>query len=230
MSLEAYDYKKRLFGDDKTTGLFVSLYLILLAFFILLGATSQRAADKAKAAIESVNSTFRDEEGLATDAVGNENFRHYAGEQALMNKLKENFYTQFKIDGQFTTKGGEQIEFDIPSQFFFERTLIALTPEAKTFLDQVADGAKTVGYGLRLQASFFVHDDTTDDLNVTTPEQRRRVRRMSEIADYLVETGFDGGNLTTGFLRLSEGQMKVALRITSVRDASFSLKRPEIVQ
>ncbi len=221
---------QRLFGADQTTGLFVSLYLILLAFFIVLGATSQRASDRAKAAIESVNATFTGDTGLASDASGAEDFRQYAGQDAILEALRQNFYTQFEIQGRYSTTGGAMIEFDLPSDYVFQPRSVQLTARARDFLQQVATAGASDLDGRRLEASFLMSDPVFDEVTVVNALelQRRRVRQLGHIANYLKEGDFPDADLSIGFYPVAANTLRIALRVSSQADASITLRRPEV--
>jgi len=218
---------QRLFGSDQTTGLFVSLYLILLAFFMVLGATSQRAADRAQAAIDSVNATFTGQSGLATDSKGLEDFRQRAGQDSVIQMLVENFYSQFEIQGKFTTDGNGTVEFDLPVDYVFADGSVQLTPRARFFLSQIARGSRTDLQGRRLQAAFLMADPTVDKLlpSRAVRTQRRRVRQLGRIAYFMQQAGFRDADLSIGFFPIDADIVRFSVRVTAKTDASITLRQ-----
>ena len=96
---------------DSTTGVFVSLYLIVLAFFIVMNVISNQVKSKVSASVSSVSDTFKakyireaDKLELPEDkrsSSPNRDF-HRSVEGALQ-------FSELEIDNRHVSRGGSQL-------------------------------------------------------------------------------------------------------------------------
>ncbi len=126
--------------SDDTTGLFVSLYLIVLAFFVVMNSISNQDQNKVNAATESVTRAFSNPYEPEADFVDVS-----ANEQALTPN--DEFYDQILgvfaslvgFEGKFPTKGGDIVKVNFKTSDLFEDESSAFRLYQKAFLQQLAD-------------------------------------------------------------------------------------------
>ncbi|NOZ43248.1 MAG: hypothetical protein GXP02_08825 [Alphaproteobacteria bacterium] len=125
-------------GND-TTGLFVSLYLIVLAFFVVLNSISNQVQNKVNAATESVTRAFRNPYAPKADFID-----ILASKDAVTPN--DEFYQQIQgvfasligFDGRFPTEGGSVLKVDFKTSDLFERGTSIFRPDQKKFLQRLA--------------------------------------------------------------------------------------------
>lgn len=129
--------KKR--QSDDTTGLFVSLYMIVLAFFVVMNSISNQDQNKVNAATESVtrafNNPYEPEAGFVDVS---------ANEQALTPN--DEFYDQILgvfaslvgFEGKFPTKGGNVVKVRFKASDLFEENSSVFRTRQQVFLQQLA--------------------------------------------------------------------------------------------
>lgn len=126
-------------SSDDTTGLFVSLYLIVLAFFVVMNSISNQDQNKVDAATESVTRAFSNPFEPEADFVDVS-----ADDQALTPN--DEFYDQILgvfaslvgFEGKFPTKGGDVLKVKFKASDLFEDSSKIFRPNQKIFLQQLA--------------------------------------------------------------------------------------------
>lgn len=205
------DQSRKIFGSDNTLGLFVALYLILLAFFIVLTSTSQHAASRAAAAMESVNTTFQPEapnkhEDIDPRAV------EAASNDPVLQGFQRTFFAEFNLEGRFSNQGGNTFEVQFPEDYLFPAGSFRVRPDIHPFLNQLVGGLGQSSGGWRQElAIMFGVGQGPVDAEMTRP-QEVAVRRAGSLARYLIENGVDEGSFTTGFAAIPEGEILAVFR------------------
>lgn len=124
---------------DDTTGLFVSLYLIVLAFFVVMNSISNQDQNKVSAATESVTRAFKNPFEPEAD------FVDVSANQAAVTPNDE-FYDQILgvfaslvgFDGKFPTKGGDIVKVKFKLSNLFEEESSVFQADQQAFLQQLA--------------------------------------------------------------------------------------------
>ncbi|WP_417463510.1 hypothetical protein [Kordiimonas sp.] len=205
-----HNQTKKLFGSDNTLGLFVALYLILLAFFIVLTSASQHAASRAAAAMESVNTTFQPEapnKRLDIDPRASED----ASNDPVLQNFQRAFFAEFNIEGRFSNQGGNTFEVQFPENYLFPAGSFRVRPDMHPFLNQLVAGLNQTGSGRQELAILFGVGAGPVDAEMTRP-QEVAVRRAGSLARYLLENGVEEGTFTTGFAAVPEGEVLAVFR------------------
>ncbi|MFQ5957911.1 MAG: hypothetical protein ACE5LF_00935 [Alphaproteobacteria bacterium] len=132
-------------GGDSTTPIFLALYLIILAFFVLLNAISQRQEARSKAVLGSLGTTFSQSALIATGpldfASGSGVFTAVGDFEETMRALFQAAFPFVKVT-PYQPFGQLQVEFPVESIFspdgtgplaeqapFFDRLAAALNRE-----------------------------------------------------------------------------------------------------
>jgi len=199
---------KRLFGSEGTMGLFVALYLILLAFFILLNSVSEQAVSRASEAIESVNSTFKKSKPLENKLTIDPSSEEVASQDKVLNLVQRAFLAEMDIPGRFATKGGNTFEVEFPAEHLFQRGSLRVRPDKTPFLDQLINAVQAApSFKPQQVALLFGSGVGTVDREMTRP-QEIAVRRAGALARHLKRSGLPDGVFTTGFAAIPEGTIK----------------------
>lgn len=125
--------------SDDTTGLFVSLYLIVLAFFVVMNSISNQDQSKVNAATESVTRAFGNPFEPEADFVDVS-----ADEQALTpndefhDRILGVFASLVGFEGKFPTKGGNVVKVQFKTSDLFEDGSRDFRPEQQAFLQQLS--------------------------------------------------------------------------------------------
>jgi outer membrane protein OmpA-like peptidoglycan-associated protein len=206
-------YKKRLLGSDNTMSLFVSLYLILLAFFIILNSISNQATAKSSAAMDSVNNTFSNNNPApATDVELQSDEVKSAPLDDLLTKIQGRFYAEFEIEGRFSNEGGKALQIRFPVNYLFERGSLSLDAARQSFLSEIVGDLNNVNAGEKLDVAFMFGTGGELISKDVTRSQEIAIRRAGTLARYLRDQGIRAGQFSTGFAAIEEDQIVAVFR------------------
>ena len=205
-------------------GLFVSLYLILLAFFIILNAISNQATDRARATIESVNDTF----SAANPAPSpNTVFPDPDGQSKplddLLTNLQGQFFAEFEIQGRFSSEGGKALQIRLPIEYLFNRGAFELSDARKSFLKSVIDTLSATPVGSELDVAFMFGSGNMIVSRNVTRSQEVAIRRAGVLARTLRAEGMSEGQFSTGFTQAAEEEVVVIFREKTSGQGSLRL-------
>jgi len=142
---------------DTTTGTFVSLYLIVLAFFAVLNSISNQEENRVTAATESVTRAFKNEFEPEADFID-----VTASPDALTPN--DEFYAQIQgvfaslvgFDEKFPSQGGNIITVKFKANDIFEVGSNIIRPDQQAFLNQLVNFLKGSKAQVRREISFTV--------------------------------------------------------------------------
>ena len=227
---EDHTYGKRLLGKDNTMSLFVSLYLILLAFFVILNSISNQATAKSAAAINSVNNTFSNENpSPATELDLQSDEVISAPLDDLLTKIQGRFYAEFEIEGRFSNEGGRALQIRFPVHYIFDRGSLELGTARQTFLKDVVNDLNNINVGDRLDVAFLFGTGGKLTSKDVTRSQEIAIRRAGALARYLRTQGIRAGQFSTGFSGGENDQIIAIFRETKAYKNTLKLKPQAIV-
>ena len=202
---------KRIFGTDNTMGLFVALYLILLAFFIVLTSVSNHATTRASAAMESVNTTFiRDGKAELPDIDPNSQAK--ASNDPVLKAVQQRFVATLQIEGRFSEAGGGAFEAQFPESFLFEPGSFQLRRTMDPFIGQLVGALREGNQVYRQEVLFLFGTGVGPVDREPTRAQEFAIRRAGMLARHLRNAGLEDGVYSTGFVGIPEGQMLAVFR------------------
>lgn len=191
-------------------GLFVALYLILLAFFIMLNAVSEQAANRAAAAMESVNDTFKETRQQEAERSIDPSARDVASKDIVLSQVQRTFLAELELEGRFASSGGNTFEVEFPADMLFQRGSFRVRSDMTPFLDQLIAAVQSApAHKPQQLAILFGSGAGAVDREMTRP-QEIAVRRAGAIGRYLKRRGVVDGVFTTGFVAIPEGQIRAA--------------------
>ncbi|WP_334129020.1 hypothetical protein [Sneathiella sp.] len=125
-------------SKDTTSITFVSLYLLLLAFFIFLHSISVFKEDRVRSVLGSVEIAFQ---GLSRDIPAERQMKLSGEEQgihAFHARLKNVFETAIPLVETETTEMGARLQFSVPLTQLFKGSSAKVRDGFEPFLDDVA--------------------------------------------------------------------------------------------
>lgn len=222
---EDHTYGKRLLGKDSTMSLFVSLYLILLAFFIILNSISNQATAKSSATMESVNNTFsNDNPSPATELDLQSDEVMSAPLDDLLTKIQGRFYAEFEIEGRFSNEGGRALQIRFPVNYLFDRGAFELGTARQTFLSDIVSDLNNINAGNKLDVAFLFGTGGEVISKNVTRSQEIAIRRAGALARYLRTQGIRAGQFSTGFTGIENDQIIAVFRETKAYENTLKLK------
>lgn len=206
---------RKVFGSDSTMGLFVALYLILLAFFIILTSVSQQSTSRALDAMESVNTAFK-EDGDATNGLDQTAVQSAASDPVLID-IERAFSSAFDVKGQFAVVGGNVYQVQMPANNLFEPGSFRVRPDVHTTLDELLGILTSAPNGQQQElALLFGRGEGAVDRELTR-SQEIAIRRAGSFARYMDAGGFS--NFAAGFADIEADQILLVFRNASFRRA-----------
>lgn len=126
-------------GSNDTTGLFVSLYLIVLAFFVVMNSISNQDQNKVNAATESVTRAFKNPYEPEADFVDvSANDDAVTPNDEFYEQISGVFASLVGFEGRFPTKGGNILKITVNPADLFEDGTSIFRSDQQNFLDQLA--------------------------------------------------------------------------------------------
>lgn len=204
---------KRLFGSDSSMGLFVALYLILLAFFIILTSVSEQAASRGLVVMDSVNSTFQ-RTGQADRPNLDPRAEIAASNDPVLKSIQRSFFSELEIPGRFSEAGGGYFEVQFPETFLFQPGSFRVRQDMNPFLDQLVAALQDNSQEGRQEVAFLFGAGVGSVDREATRSQEVAIRRAGSLARYLQTAGLEKDVFVTGFVGLPEGEMMAVFRRT----------------
>jgi outer membrane protein OmpA-like peptidoglycan-associated protein len=214
---------KKIFGSDSTMGLFVALYLILLAFFIVLTSVSNHAAGRASAAMDSVNDTFK-RDGRAEQLNLDPRAQVDSASDPLLQSVQRKFFSELELEGRFSDAGGGAFEVRFPERFLFQPGSFRVRPDMNPFLNQLLDAFADANQSENYEIAFMFGSGAGPVAREPTRPQEIAIRRAGSLARYLLAGGLRAGQFSTGFGGIPEGGVLVGF---NRRPAQGRFSRPE---
>lgn len=200
----------RLLSGDGTMGLFVSLYLILLAFFIVLQVASDPSLRRSEEVVSSVKETFQFEktEGDTAESVAEDGGA--TGEAAVaFAAINGLFRDVFELEGRYIASGGGILAFELPVADLFVDGALALRPDRRKWLADLVDVVKQDITGRRFEITVLFGE--SGDRTITGDQLS--IRRASHIARNMVAYGLPEAGPVIGLDAGSVDHIRLAVRL-----------------
>lgn len=193
--------------------LMLGLYLIVLAFFILLNAMSETSEEKVKKASESVA------EGFGFQLSGPVNMRDDVDVTInpvfdIVSREIQSVLESYITDNSFKfTSNANQMVFSIDTKRIFAPGSIRIRPAMAYFFEDVARIVSTERPGSRLISEIVVKNNETDLGNSQIPLRELAGRRATLFLRALVERGVDTHYISAGTEMNGESNVEVFFEI-----------------
>ena len=201
--------------NDPSVVLFLGLFLILLAFFILLSTISSISLSKSVAVVGSVKSAFRSDS--AVDVLTGNNFLGARGggqlDQGLLGSVRASFSSAFPNEEVGETVAGTSVRFVVSSDTIFAPGSAAVQNDASDFLEKLALSLTHSVLGFRNEVEIVLR--TGERLaSAEHPEQRLFVERAGVLAQQMLANGVQARAMQMGLRAGPSGTIAFLFRQT----------------
>lgn len=208
---------KKSSGD--TTNLFVSLYLIILAFFMVLNSISNQSQTKIKAATESVSRAFDNPYAPDADFID-------VVETSDARLPNDEFYDQIQgvfasligFEGKFPSQGGNVIRVEFDQDAIYEDESHAFREDQKAFFFQLSRFLQSESIGTIREIEYIIYTGEEFPAGPAYWEDIG-ILRAGEIVKKLSALGVRENQLSIGVSSGRENGLKISFFI---RDAVSS--------
>ncbi len=154
--MDGINEPQKTFGGRGTLTLFLSVYLLVLAFFILLNSIASYEEVKAKAVMESLSTTFADFGPGGTTDPFVANFGDLAAARAFQQQMTRVFEAAIPAAQVSILRPGRlmQVELDAASLFLDDKA--AIRPGQLPLLDRIVAALSAPPPGLRHELEFVI--------------------------------------------------------------------------
>jgi len=160
-----------------TTGLFLALYLLVLAFFIVLVTISSPEDVKSKAVMNSLTSTFSSLLPPATDLTA---FVSREGDmlagQAFQEEVSEIFASAIQVAKVQIVQPGKLMRVIVPTDALFVGETAEVREGQVPLLDRIVASLSAGALGLRHDMEFIIGSAVTSEKNLPTSETLETAR------------------------------------------------------
>ncbi len=220
--------KSRLVGDS-TTGVFVSLYLIVLAFFIVMNVISNQVKSKDSASVSSVNDTFkakyiREADKLLPPPDGRASSPNRDFHTSIENALQ---FSELEIKNRHVSRGGSQLRVDINVDDIFLPNSTILNQKTSETLKNLVHLMNTAPEDEKREFAFFFGYGDSDFDDERRIKRTLAMQRSGVLARHLQSIKATDGTFTTGFRSTDEQMVTAVFRTSSLRNYPLFLERME---
>ncbi|MCH7864897.1 MAG: hypothetical protein IIC56_06765 [Proteobacteria bacterium] len=186
-------------GRSSTVIVFLSLFLLILAFFIVLVTISTFEKVKSKAVMSSVTTAFTTNLPPRTDPTTD--FTAKEGDvlagQAFQERITGVFATTMQVAKVKIVKPGRMMRAEMPSSAIFFEGEGRIRPNAVPFLDRIVAALSGRPPGLRFDMEFVIGTAYNDD-NVLPIGQTLEMARAGAFAREMVSRGAPPDSVSIG--------------------------------
>jgi len=198
---------------DPTLLQVLSLYLLLLAFFVILFNASRFDQGKANALGESLTTAFRTAGKPTrsplphTSQVG-----HIPGDQLLLGRMGDLVKTEIAVAEIRTMRAGRLMRVRIPANELFEPGTTGIRTDREHFVRELALllGTRPPGRRHKVEARIGSGWITPDQLKDSVPLP---VGQAASLAEVLIANGALSGTISAGIEPEAEGRVTLVYRV-----------------
>jgi outer membrane protein OmpA-like peptidoglycan-associated protein len=184
-------------GPDIMASLFLSLILLVLAFFIVMVSISRVDAGRSTGVIESVAGAFA-QEGPGSVPQGAQRGNVVDGED-LEQSLKRLFATELAVAEFRSVVPGRTLEIEMASEVLFHREKARIRPARFRLLDRLVATVTMRPLGQRVDVQGWVSTGTPKGSALPTSPSALSIRRAGAMGEALVRRGLPRSHLAVGF-------------------------------
>ncbi|WP_321391670.1 hypothetical protein [Emcibacter sp.] len=196
-------------ASDQTTGVFVSLYLIVLAFFMVMNSISNQEENRVAAATESVTRAFKNPFEPDADFIDvTSSADSVTPNDEFYDQIQGVFASLVGFDGKFPSKGGHIISVKFAANDLFERGTAQFRQDQQEFLNQLSSFLKGGRKSEKREIEFLV---STGKALPEGPQYWKDVNilRAGAIVAKLEDMGISGNQISIGVARNDDALITV---------------------
>ncbi|GEQ96749.1 hypothetical protein JCM17844_03860 [Iodidimonas gelatinilytica] len=199
---------------DPTVGLFVSLYFIIIAFFIVMNVISNQETARSKAAMESLEEAFeRPFEAKAKTPGLIPPGRHSQSDSEYISQVGHYIAEVLGPSRTYPAEGGNILVYEVGANALFFSQSARLSEQAGVFFEKMAALVQEVPQGDHRSIA-FVFGQKGDDGSLA-------YRRANSLAQAMVRAGVPASSLVVGLDALASGR-EIAIRLRTEKRPDFS--------
>lgn len=185
-------------GGGNTIALFLGLFLLVLAFFILLVSISTIENVKSREVMNSLSSTFANLVAPVTDPT---DFVSAKGEilapEEFQKRITGVFSTDIAVDRIKVVQPGKVMRIDLQALELFEDGKSILRPGHENLLRRIVSSLKANPNNIRFEMAFLIGNAPAENGDLPTT-QTLSVSRAGSFARALIERGAPENTLSVG--------------------------------
>ncbi len=211
-------------NSNDTTGLFVSLYLIVLAFFVVMNSISNQDQNKVNAATESVTRAFKNPYEPEADFVDvSANDDAITPNDEFYEQIRGVFASLVGFEGKFPTRGGNILKVTVNSADLFEDGTSVFRPDQQKFLDQLASFLADADPQEKREINIVISSGKTLPKG---PEYWKNlsILRAGAFVKLLRKSGVAGNQLSIGIAARQEDRLTLTFYTRELSESIQSLK------
>ena len=207
-------------GASRGTGvwpLYVGLFVVLLAFFIMLVSTSRPDSGKTSAVVDSLQTTFATRAGSTQDDEG-----LFAPGASALTELGGDLAGLLRVAHVRRAAGGQELRVTVPASELFSAETAEVRETCLPFIDRVVATLAAPPSGVRLELAFSLgaRPATAASGRKAGDELALAVRRGGAFARALVARGAPPAVVAIGLDPGHPGQALLAFRDSAFKPAA----------
>jgi len=212
---------------DNSTIALLSLYLLLLAFFILLNSISQREHTRTAAAIGSLDATFSAKKPMAFDLDSQTTETATKSHpDTFQIRLLQIFQTELPLARYEVVERGSVMRIILPADNLFARNSANVRPSRVSVLDGIADALQSDVKNVRREVEFMVGVGEAMPA-VETATGALFVSRAGAFARALINRGVPQNRVRAGLLPGNDGHVQLTFYVRARNHAVIDFGREE---
>lgn len=189
----------------------LSLYLLLLAFFVVLNTISHVEEARLRAVTGSLTETFSAEGIPAEETIPyTSNEGNVPEDSAFIRRIGELITTELAFAEVTEPLTGRLLEVTVPQNEIFVRDRAAIAPERRPLIEDVARAVAAPFGDLRYDVEILIGAPTGDELAIA---------RSAYLAEVFVAAGAGQRSVLAGVVREHRGDVKLRFHVRSRRAA-----------
>lgn len=204
---------RRLQTKDPTLVQVLSLYLLLLAFFVVLFNASRYDASRIAGVGESLTSTFKSAAGTPGDPKQTTSqLGRLAGDEVTLDAVAALVRTELSVSEVEVLRPGRLMRVRLPTDEFFSADQTLLLPQSRDFMDRFSTilGKKPIGLRHKVEISVGTDWVTPDQMETAVP---LAVARAAVLGEALIEKGALAGTVMSGVAFGSPAETVLLFRV-----------------
>lgn len=186
-------------SGDQTIALFLGLYLVVLAFFILLVTISTMEDTKSRKVMDSLSSAFT---SIVPPSADLQSFKSKDGDvlagQEFQQQVTGIFATELGIDKIETVQPGRQMRLVLSADSLFFQNEARIRPAMFPLLDRTVAALSNRPLGLRFDLEFVIGTPTLSDGKTMPIAETLEVKRSGAFARAMFERGMPPDSVSVG--------------------------------
>lgn len=188
---------------------FLSLFLLLLAFFLMINSLSRLEVTRTQAILGSLSSTFRSSESSGVERKLGSASGPFIGAEQLEESVTDLLRTAAGVDVFEVFRAGNTLTVLLPVEELFEAETADVTGAVDTLAGLLADSIASEPPGIVFDVTVLMHPDAEDGLALASI-------RGATLGIALLRRGVVRERLSVGIGDSDPGQVQILMRVLSI--------------